>query len=179
MGSTSLRNRCSNPQYERASSRSGSARQRAARMTLCGFASLLGASASADAFGLFSNNGLSGGFRWDAAPLTLNGRERSLDGGLRYSLQGGSFQAYRDLFTWQGSPPSVASFQTAVVNSFNAWSVVDPATGVGSDLSFIANLATPVSTAVSNGVRLGAEVDLLASIDGGNWNPGSTGTQAE
>ena len=26
--------------------------------------------------------------------------ERSLDGGLRYSLQGGSYQAYRDLFSW-------------------------------------------------------------------------------
>ena len=64
-------------------------------------------SAPAEGGVIFGDVGLAGGFRWDVAPRTINGNERSLDGGLRYSLQGGSYQAYRDLFSWS-AVPSVA-----------------------------------------------------------------------
>jgi len=77
------------------------AAHRAARLTAastrtvvdlgCGIGGDLMATARAGI--IFGNDGLSGGFRWDAAPRTMNGLERSLNGGLRYSVQGGSFQA--------------------------------------------------------------------------------------
>ena len=61
---------------------------------------------------IFGTDGaLGGGFRWDAAPRIINGNERSLDGGLRYSVQGGSMQAYRDLFSWD-VVPTIADFST-------------------------------------------------------------------
>ena len=67
-----------------------------------GAALLVAASASPALAGVvFGTDGnLGGGFRWDAAARTISGNERSLDGGLRYSVQGGSMQAYRDLFSW-------------------------------------------------------------------------------
>lgn len=108
---------------------------------------------------------LDDGSRWNAAPMTRvrNGQswERSLDGGLRYSVQGGGWSAYRDLFTWR-STPSAAAFQAAVEAAFDAWTEVDPVTGFGTQLSFVQDFATPVSTVLSNFVRLGAEIDLLA-----------------
>jgi hypothetical protein len=79
-------------------------------------------------FGLTGTT-LAGGSRWDAAPRVFNlggtNYERSLDGGLRYSLQGGSFTAFRDLFTWQGTAPSAADFQNAVEQAFAAWTLPD------------------------------------------------------
>ncbi|HEY6563239.1 MAG TPA: hypothetical protein VIY86_01975, partial [Pirellulaceae bacterium] len=87
----------------------------------------------------FSNAALGGGSRWDAAPrmISLSGTpfERSLDGGLRYSLQGGSFTAYRDLFSWT-SLPTVAAFSSAVQQAFDAWGAIDPVSGIGSTLTF-------------------------------------------
>jgi hypothetical protein len=109
----------------------------------------------------------------------MSGLERSLNGGLRFSLQGGSYQAYRDLFTWSGTAPSVVSFEQAVLEAFSLWTLPDPQTGLGSTLSFVPDLATPVSTTVTAGVRLGAEIDLLGTIDGTLWNPGDPGTRAE
>src|SRR5688572_21955495 len=100
---------------------------------------------SAEAFGIFNATGLSGGSRWDATPRTMQGLERSLDGGLRFSLQGGSFQAYRDMFSWSGSVPSVADFTAAVTNAFGHWTAVDPVSRFPTSLSFVADLATPVS----------------------------------
>lgn len=118
---------------------------------------------------VFGNSGLSGGFRWDAAPREIGGLERSLDGGLRYSVQGGSWQAYRDSFSWQGATPSVGAFQSAVEGAFDAWSSVDPVSGLGSSLSFVSDFSTPVNSAVSGGLRFGAEIDLFATNlgDGG------------
>src|SRR5262245_23105071 len=84
---------------------------------------------------LYTGNTIGGGARWDAAPRTIGGLERSLDGGLRFSLQGGSFEAYRDLFTWQGGVPSVADFTTAVQQAFTAWTVPDPVSGFGTTVS--------------------------------------------
>ncbi|NEO39337.1 MAG: hypothetical protein F6J90_24575 [Moorea sp. SIOASIH] len=68
--------------------------------------------ARSDAFVIFNRSGstLGGGSRWDAAPRTIQGQDRSLDGGLGYSLQGGSYQAFRDLFTWD-ILPSVNEFE--------------------------------------------------------------------
>ncbi len=38
--------------------------------------------------------------RWDASPRYVQGVERSLDGGLRYSIETGSYQGLRDQFIW-------------------------------------------------------------------------------
>lgn len=122
---------------------------------------------------------LIGGSRWDAAPRTIGGLERSLDGGLRYSLQGGSYQAYRDQFTWNGAPPSVAAFQTAVQKAFNAWTVHDPVSGLTTAVRFTPDLGTPVSTAIVSGVRQGAEIDLLVATSASTWGVGNSGTRAE
>lgn len=129
--------------------------------------------------------GLAGGSRWDAAPrnVTLSGvpAERSLDGGLRYSVQGGNYQAFRDLFTWN-SVPTVPAFTAAVGQAFNAWASADPASGLASGLSFVSDVATPVvgSNTGNGGVDArGAEIDLFGSNDAFFWNPGGGGTQAE
>jgi hypothetical protein len=142
-------------------------------------AGLLNLTTQLHAAGVYGNSGLAGGYRWDAASRTIGGVERSLNGGLRYSLQGGSFQAYRDLFTWQ-SVPTVPQFQQVVQDAFNAWTVTDPATGLGSNLSFVADLSTPVVGTGAGGINTaGAEIDLLATTDANSWNPGSSGLQGE
>ncbi len=156
-------------------------------IVLCVAATLLASVGSAMGGVIFnySNAALGGGSRWDAAPRTINVGgifERSLVGGLRYSLQGGSFQGYRDLFSWQGSAPSVSDFQTAVQRAFNAWTVVDPITSLNSSLSFLPDLATPVVgfNQGSGGIdSRGAEIDLFGANDAFFWNAGNTGTQAE
>jgi hypothetical protein len=136
---------------------------------------------SAVATVIFGNTGLNGGSRWDAAPRIAGGNERSLDGGLRYSLEGQSFQAYRDMFTWSGALPSVADFQLAVETAFAAWTDVDPVSGLATNVSFVADLATPVVGPAPGGTvnRNGAEIDLLAETDGNLWNPGDPGLRAE
>src|SRR5262245_48669469 len=83
-------------------------------LTLIAVFSIIDPARAGVAFNYSSPGSIGGGSRWDAAPRTINisgtNFERSLDGGLRYSLQGGSFQAYRDLFTWN-VVPSVPNFQ--------------------------------------------------------------------
>ena len=131
---------------------------------------------------IFNNTGLSGGSRWDANHREVFGvGERSLNNGLRYSLQGGSFEAYRDYFTWN-ELPSVSAFTYTVQSAFDVWSSVDPVSGLGSDLSFIADLNTDIVGDFSaNGTvnRSGAEIDLLAKTDARFWNEGNTSTQGE
>ena len=113
---------------------------------------------------------LDDGSRWNAAPTTVSRQgqawERSLVGGLRYSVEGGSWAAYRNRFTW-ASTPSVSAFQQAVERAFDVWTAVDPVTGFGTQIEFVADLATPVSRTIDNFVRLGAEIDLLAGNIGG------------
>lgn len=139
----------------------------------------IGSAASAEAGVIDGNIGLVGGFRWDAAPRTIGGEERSLDGSLRYSLQGGSYEAYRDLFTWS-SVPTVADFTQAVNDAFGAWEVIDPTTGLTTDVSFVADLATPVVGTGFGGLNtLGAEIDLFGAVDAQNWNVGDPGRRAE
>lgn len=137
--------------------------------------------ASSNAFVIFNNTGLAGGSRWDAAPRTIDGLERSLDGGLRYSLQGGSYEAFRNLFTWNIAP-IVTDFQAAVEQAFSAWTVVDPVTALGTDLFFTADLETLVvgSNSGSGGIdKRGAEIDLFGSKDAFFWDVGDSGTQGE
>ena len=109
---------------------------------------------------------LDDGSRWNATPFSVTrggvAYERSLAGGLRYSVEGGAFAVYRSMFTWAGRAPSGPAFQAAIERAFDAWATIDPVTGFGTQLAFVADLATPVSTAVDNFVRLGAEIDLLA-----------------
>lgn len=131
-------------------------------------------------FGL-TGTGLEGAVvRWDAAPLTFSGQERSLVGGLRYAVSGGSLQAFRDQFSWS-STPSVPAFGTAVQQAFDAWGSTDPASGRRAPLSFSFDAATPVVFNSGGGSAnfLGAEIDIVAAIDANNWNPGNTGTQGE
>jgi len=105
--------------------------------------------------------------RWDAAPRIIGGNERSLDGGLRYSASGGSFEAFRDQFAWV-STPSVAQFETAVRDAFGAWTAIDPVSGFGTTLNFIPDFSTSVATGSGFGTLdiNGAEIDLIASDAG-------------
>jgi hypothetical protein len=106
--------------------------------------------------------------RWDAAPREVLGEERSLDGGLRYSLEGGSYEAFRDQLVWN-TLPTGAELRSAVHAAFAAWTVTDPATGLGTSLSFVEDLATEVwdNTGDLNnfgtfvGANFGAEIDLI------------------
>ena len=137
------------------------------------------AASGAFAFGIYGNTGLTGGYRWDAAPQTMGGLERSLNGGLRYSVQGSSYQAYRDTFSWSGGAPSVAAFQTAVQSAFNAWTAFDPASNLATTVSFTQDLATGVDGAVVNGVRQGAEIDLFGANSASTWGNGDGSLRAE
>ena len=84
---------------------------------------------------------LGGGYRWDADYYEIGGRERSLDGGLRYSMQGGSLTTYRDLFSWDISP-TLEAFGITIRQAFNAWQSVDPVTGLTTSLNFVDDSAT-------------------------------------
>ena len=130
------------------------------------------------AFGIYGASDLANGYRWDAAPQMMNGYERSLDGGLRYSVEGGSFTAYRDMFSWQ-TTPTVGAFQSAINNAFNAWTVVDSDTNLATDLYFVEDVATPVSKTKSGWVYYGAEIDLFADTSASSWNYGNTGQRGE
>ncbi len=137
---------------------------------------------SASAAVIFGNSGLRFGSRWDAAPRIEDGLERSLDGGLRYAMQGGGYEAYRDVFTWAGGPPSVAAFQQVVEDAFAAWTVVDPVTGLGTDLSFAHDPSTAVQGVSNPGFAVnyfGAEIDLFGAEDARNWDPGDGGQRGE
>lgn len=145
-------------------------RRTAFRLVAAAVIIVIGASGMACAGTFFDHppGALSGGARWDAAPRTYQGHERSLNGGLRYSVQGGSFEAYRDLIPWFGAPPSVESFEEAIAQAFASWESTDPVTGLRTDLRFVADLATPVAGSgnFDEGNPAGAEIDLLA-LDGG------------
>ncbi|HVJ84462.1 MAG TPA: hypothetical protein VM452_02395, partial [Caulifigura sp.] len=139
------------------------------------------ATSSVSAGVIFGGNGaLGGGWRWDAAPRVLTGNERSLDGGLRFSVQGGSYEAYRDLFTWSVTP-TVAQFTTAVNQAFNAWTAVDPVSGYGTSLSFVDDIANTavVGSGMFSGTNInGAEIDLFGQDAGDAGTRAVTGINA-
>ncbi|MEM7145106.1 MAG: hypothetical protein AAF591_08200 [Verrucomicrobiota bacterium] len=106
-------------------------------------------------------------WRWDAAPRNVFGTsvERSLDGGLRYSVEGG------DLATWYGDftftdGTSSAEFAAIVAAAFSAWEATDPTTGLTTDVYFVEDFGTSV---VFGDGRQGAEINLFSS-DLGNTN---------
>ena len=116
--------------------------------------------------------------RWNADPHFVKGVERSLDGGLRYSIEGGSYEAFRDKFEWKHPAPTVAEFQTAVEQAFANWEAFDPATGLGTDLYFVPDFDTPIDIIdpipvppIEEALRLnpGAEIDITS------WNFGGCG----
>lgn len=122
--------------------------------------------ASCDAGIIINAAGLAGGSRWDAAPHTIAGNERSLDGGLRYSVSGGSYQAFRDSFSWS-TLPALPAFQQAIESAFAAWTSTDPVSGLSTSLSFISDFATPVVAGAFGSLNFnGAEIDLVASNAG-------------
>lgn len=130
---------------------------------------------AAVAFGLSGNDSLSGGSRWNAAPTSFDTRsdgsvERSLDGGLRFSVDGSNYEVYRDKFSWS-SVPTTNEFAGAIKSAFDPWLAIDPISKLGTDLFFVEDLSTPVSTAIESNIRLGAEIDLLA----GNIGSGTRG----
>jgi hypothetical protein len=147
----------------------------------CACLSVLALAIPTHAAVIFGNNVLTNGSRWDAAARTINTNERSLAGGLRYSLQTGAYQTYRDIFSWQGTVPTVPDFTNAIQQAFNAWTITDPTSGLATDLSFVEDLTTPVAAPAQNvGVNTnGAEIDLLAETDAVLWNPGDSSLRAE
>ena len=137
---------------------------------------------SAHAFRVFHLSELGFGIsRWNAEPHLVDGVERSLDGGLRYAMSGGSYEAFRDQFQWKVPQPTVAEFQAAVEHAFGLWEVVDPATGLGTDLRFVPDFVTqavaqPIPDPTTDLIGYfklnpGAEIDLLA-MDFGNVTSG-------
>lgn len=131
---------------------------------------------------IFGNMGINFGSRWDAAPRTILGEERSLTGGLRYAMQGGSYAGYRDLFTWRDGTPSASAFTALVENAFAAWTAVDPVTGLGTDVSFVHDPTTSVQgvSDPSQSVNFrGAEIDLFGVTNARFWNPGNSRQQGE
>lgn len=131
---------------------------------LCMFASF-----EAAAFRLIGSGGR--WLRWDAAHRTVAGEERSLDGGLRYSIEGGSYQALRDQLTWVGgNVPTVEAFESAVRRAFESWTLVDPATGLPASFHFVEDFGTLAIDDPGNprrpdgfvGLNRGAEIDLFA-----------------
>lgn len=111
--------------------------------------------------------------RWDAAPRYVGGEERSLDGGLRYSIEHGDYAVLRDDVLWlAGNPPSVADFEAAIARAFEHWEAVDPATALPAGFYFVEDLSTPaVDQAPNNpnnpnaylGLNAGAEIDLFVA----------------
>ena len=105
--------------------------------------------------------------RWNAAHHTVDGVERSLDGGIRFSMTGGSYEAFSEEFNWKdGIIPTVAEFQTVVEDVFAEWEQVDPATGLGTDLRFVPDFGTEVVRDDHDDpfqLAEGSEFDLIAA----------------
>lgn len=107
--------------------------------------------------------------RWDAAPRTVGGEERSLDGGLRYSIGGGSYEAFRDRIRWIPQQPSAEEVREAIRRAFDHWTIDDPVTGLPSGFHFVEDLETeavddpgePFRQGDSFGLNRGAEIDLF------------------
>ena len=68
---------------------------------------------SADAFRVIGSPA-TGWVRWDAASRYVGGEERSLSGGLRYSVEAGSYAGLRDQFIWFPEVPTEQAFAAAI-----------------------------------------------------------------
>ncbi len=125
---------------------------------------------SAQAFRLIGSPG--SWLRWDAAPRFVEGEDRSLAGGLRYSIETGSYAELLDQFMWIPGRPSEAAFAAAIARAFESWAIIDPASGVPTAIHFVEDLATPAIDEPGNpnnpngfiGLNPGAEIDVFAEI---------------
>jgi len=166
-------------------STAGSRRQKGTRTWTAAIATALCMASAGAGAGVTSSTTLAGGDRWDAAPRELTGPngfgERSLAGGLRYNMQGGSYESFRNIFTWNVTP-TVSQFQTAVEQAFRAWEAVDPVSGFGTSIRFVWDSTTAVK-GVSTGhglfSREGAEIDLFGATTAFGWNTGNSARQGE
>lgn len=142
--------------------------RRLAVVLALGLALALTPASSAQAFRLIGSPG--GWLRWDAAPRFVEGEERSLDGGLRYSIETGSYAELLAQFMWTPAAPSEAEFAGAVRRAFESWEVIDPASGLPTAVHFVEDLSTPAIDEPGNpnrpngfvGLNPGAEIDLFA-----------------
>lgn len=127
---------------------------------------------------VFTSGGPQNALRWDAAEQFFAGSERSLQGGLRYAMQGGSYESFRDRFAWT-SVPSLSEFQHTIENSFNAWTRPDPVSGLTTSLSFAPDFSNAVvGTGTFGGINfLGSEIDLFGLDAGDNGLYGFTSVQ--
>jgi len=122
-----------------------------------------------DAFRLRGEEGVWA--RWDAAPRTIAGEERSLDGGLRYSIGGGSYEALRDRIQWIPERPSPEDLREAIRRAFDHWTIDDPVTGLPAGFFFVEDLQTeavddpgdPPEAGDFFGLNRGAEIDLFVA----------------
>ena len=126
---------------------------------------------SAEAFRLIGSPGR--WLRWDAAPRFVAGEDRSLHGGLRYSIETGSYAELRDQFIWVGNRvPEEREFADAIARAFEHWAIVDPVSGMPTAIHFVEDLATPAIDEPGGssgqggfiGLNPGAEIDLFAEI---------------
>jgi len=133
---------------------------------------VLGVALSASSALAFRVVGSSGGWlRWDAAPRFIGGEDRSLDGGLRYSIETGTYAGLRDQFMWlAGNVPSEEAFAAAIARAFEHWTIVDPETALPAAFYFVEDLATTAIDVPGNphnpnsflGLNAGAEIDIFA-----------------
>jgi hypothetical protein len=121
-------------------------------------------------FGVFDYSGFgqTRAARWDnSSRVSPDGAERSLMGGLRYSIEGQDYGTFKNMFTWS-SVPSNAAFQQAIEDAFDAWTVTDSLSGLGTTVSFTPDLGTVptfednVETVINNDFFDGAEIDIFA-----------------
>lgn len=107
--------------------------------------------------------------RWDAAPRTVAEEERSLAGGLRYSIGGGSYEAFRDGIRWIPEQPSAEEIRETIRRAFDHWTIDDPVTGLPAGFFFVEDLQTEavddpgelLGQGDSFGLNRGAEIDLF------------------
>ena len=134
---------------------------------LCVLVLATGLPEAGDAFRLREESGIRA--RWDAAPRTVGGEERSLDGGLRYSIGGGSYEAFRDRIRWIPEQPSAEEVRQAIRRAFEHWTIGDPVSGLPAGFHFVEDLETeavddpgePFPQGDSFGLNRGAEIDVF------------------
>ncbi|MCR9096319.1 MAG: hypothetical protein NXI30_19000 [bacterium] len=111
--------------------------------------------------------------RWDAAPRFVGGEERSLAGGLRYSIEHGDYGLLLSEVEWvPGTEPTEPEFAELIASAFEHWEVVDPSTALPAAFHFVEDLSTPaVDDAPTNpsnpnaflGLNAGAEIDIFVA----------------
>ncbi|CAN5428502.1 hypothetical protein BH23VER1_BH23VER1_15430 [soil metagenome] len=136
-----------------------------AGVVVVGAGVLIGLVATAAGFGVSLDEG---GYasRWDASPS----QSRSLDGGLTYNVGNffgdSGYENFANQFTFSDGSGQ-AEVEQAVGEALDAWTAVDPATGLGAGFTFTAALGEAYSP-FSPGA--GAEIDIVA-VDFGNSSP--------